>query len=452
MMTDAVTAPNYLEMSDEELMKLPMPTASATPVEEVPVVTPEPEAQPVVVTPPVEVVATPVPVDTPVDPPVDPLASPDTPAPAATPVATPDTAPASATPATPVASDGKGAAAAPSAASGAAEATAAGAAVPEKKEDAPAAKPDAPAVASPAAPAFDYEAAYKKLTAPFKANGRDFQVENVEDAISLMQMGVNYNKKMAALKPNLKLLKTLENHGLLSEEKIGFLIDLSKKDPAAINKLVADSGINPLDISADKASEYKQSTYTVDEREVELDTVLDELQGSPGYAQTLEVVSTKWDRASKQVIAQEPAILKVINGHVESGIYEIIAKKVESERLFGRLKGLSDIDAYKQVGDALNAAGAFNHLAQGSSPAQAATAPAAQSAAVTPAQPAAAAVVPVVPQAAAKPKVDEDTLKAQRRAASSTPVAAATPGKPADFNPLAMSDDEFAKTVNSKFL
>lgn len=278
----------------------------------------------------------------------------------------------------------------------------------------------------------DYEAEYKRLLTPFKANGREIAVNSVDDAIALMQMGANYNKKMAALKPNLKLMKLLENNGLLSEEKIGFLIDLEKKDPAAINKLVKDSGIDPMDLDAEKASGYKQTAYTVDDREIELDTVLDELQGTPSYNRTLEIVSTKWDGASKQVIAGNPQLLRVINDHVQNGIYDRISKEIESERMFGRLNGLSDIEAYRQVGDALHAKGAFNSLAQGSSQNQ---------------QKPAAAPVVVTP----KPKVEDDKLKDKRRAASSTKPAAPT-SVPKDFNPLSLSDEEFSKLVNKQFL
>lgn len=278
----------------------------------------------------------------------------------------------------------------------------------------------------------DYEAEYKRLLTPFKANGREIAVKSVDDAIALMQMGANYNKKMAALKPNLKLMKLLENNGLLSEEKIGFLIDLEKKDPAAINKLVKDSGIDPMDLDAEKASGYKQTAYTVDDREIELDTVLDELQGTPSYNRTLEIVSTKWDGASKQVIAGNPQLLKVINDHVQSGIYDLISKEMDNERVFGRLNGLSDIEAYRQVGDALHAKGAFNSLGQGSSQNQ---------------QKPAAAPVVVTP----KPKVEDDKLKDKRRAASSTKPAAPT-SVPKDFNPLSLSDEEFSKLVNKQFL
>ncbi len=275
----------------------------------------------------------------------------------------------------------------------------------------------------------DFEAEYRRLLAPFKANGRDIAVASVDDAISLMQMGANYNKKMAALKPNLKLMKMLENNGFMSEEKIGFLIDLGKKDPAAINKLVKDSGIDPMDLDAEKASAYKQTAYAVDDREIELDTVLDELQGSPTYTRTLDVVSNKWDVASKQVVSQSPQLLRVINDHVASGIYDLISTEVERERVFGRLKGVSDIEAYKQIGDAIQARGGFNHIGK----------PKVEE------KPAAPVIV------TPKPKVEDDKLKDKRRAASATQPAAST-ATPKDFNPLALSDEDFSKLGNPKFL
>ena len=277
--------------------------------------------------------------------------------------------------------------------------------------------------------AIDYEAAYKKLTTPFKANGRDIQVQSVDDAVALMQMGANYNKKMAALKPSLKVLKLLENNGLLSEEKLSFLIDLDKKNPEAISKLVKDSGVDPLDLDATKAGDYKPTRHTVDDRELELDAVLDEIQGTESYSKTIDVISNQWDGQSKNVIANSPQVLKIINSHVQSGIFDLIIKEVESEKMFGRLSGLSDIDAYRQVGDAIQARGGFDHLVSQGQRTQPKTV--------------------VVPP---KPKMgDEGKRREKKLAASSSQPVAPAKDKP-DFNPLALSDDEFSKVVNQRFL
>jgi hypothetical protein len=276
--------------------------------------------------------------------------------------------------------------------------------------------------------AVDYKSAYEKLMAPFKANGREIQAKSVEDAISLMQMGANYNKKMAGLKPSMKFLKMLESNDLLDESKLGFLIDLSKRDPAAINKLVLDSKLDPLDLSAEKAGEYKPGNHSVDDREVELDEVINELRSSEHFTRTLQVVGKDWDVKSRGVVASTPDLMRVINGHMESGIYDRIVAEMESERTFGRLKGLSDLEAYRQVGDAIEARGGFNDLFKGSSQEQAKSAPATKQ------------IVEPKPKQA-----EDDKLKDKRRAASGTRAAPAAKGVPADFNPLNMSDDDFAK-------
>ena len=275
----------------------------------------------------------------------------------------------------------------------------------------------------------DYEAAYKQLTAPFKANGREIQVQSVEDAVSLMQMGANYNKKMAALKPNLKLMKLLENNGLLNEEKLSFLIDLEKKNPEAIGKLIKDSGVDPLDLDASKAGDYKPPRHTVDDRELELDAVLDEIQETPSYTRTLDVVSNQWDGASKNVIANSPQVLKVINSHVQSGVFDVIIKEVEREKMFGRLSGLSDIEAYRQVGDAIQARGGFDHLVPQGQRTQS---------------------KPAVVQP--KPKMGDEGKRRDKRLAAGTSQPAVPSKSNSEFNPLSLSDDEFSKVVNQRFL
>lgn len=270
---------------------------------------------------------------------------------------------------------------------------------------------------------INYEEAYKKLLSPFKANGRDIQVTSVDDAITLMQMGANYNKKMAGLKPNLKLLKMLENNNLLTEDKLAYLIDLDKKDPDAISKLVKESGVDPLDIDVKKPTEYKPNTYTVDDQSVELDSILADIKDTESYETTLDIVGNRWDIASKAILRANPSIIKIINGHVESGHYQQIKQKVDTERMFGRLEGLSDLEAYKQVGDAINANGGFSKPDESTSS------------------------ILDKPVAKAKTKAVDTKLKSRKKAASSTNKNTSTPKE--EFNPLSMSDEDFEKVVAS---
>jgi hypothetical protein len=274
----------------------------------------------------------------------------------------------------------------------------------------------------------DFKAFYEELTAPFKANGKEMKVDNVQDAIRLMQMGANYNRKMGGMKPHLKMLKTLENAGLLNEEKINFLIDVDKQNPAAIAKLLKDSGVDPMDVDLESGERYKASDHTADEREVALDTVIDEIKDSPTYNQTIKLVSNDWDDSSKQVVADNPQLLKLIDSHMANGVYESISTEVERERVFGRLDGMSDIEAYRQVGDAIEARGGFAHLFKPEQGSQDAPAPTVD---------------------APTKKVDDAKRKDKRRAAS--PAKAAAPAAQApDFNPLSMSDEDYMKQFDPR--
>jgi len=274
---------------------------------------------------------------------------------------------------------------------------------------------------------LNYQTEYEKLLAPFRANGKDMQVGNVDDALTLMKMGANYNKKMAGLKPNLKLMKMLSNNDLLDEEKLTYLIDLQKKNPEAIAKFIKDSGIDPLDIDTEKDTEYKPGTYTVNDKDVELDMVLEGIQDTKSFDETIDIIGNKWDDSSKRVVLEDPKLIEVINEHVASGIYDQIHKIVESEKMLGRLTELSDLEAYKHVGDVLQKEGAFDTVGSNTTEQQS---------------------QPSQKQAPTKAIRSEDPkLKNRRRAASSPRGSSKT--KAPQFDPLAMSDEEFEKVSAS---
>lgn len=275
---------------------------------------------------------------------------------------------------------------------------------------------------TPETVAPNFEEEFNKLITPFKANGKEMKVNSVEEARTLMMMGANYNKKMAGLKPSLRVLKTLENNGLLDEDKLNFLIDLDKKDPSAINKLLKESGINPLDLDTEEAATYKPKAYNASDREVELDAVLDEIRDTEAFKDTIDIVSNKWDVASRRVLVENPTIIKAINDHVSAGIYEQITTRVERERMLGKLNGVSDIAAYKQVGDAMQAAGEFNSKES---------------------KPAVSTTVQATPQKSSN--IDK------KKAAGSTVKVGKTTKSNQEFNPLALSDEEFAKLSESNF-
>jgi hypothetical protein len=285
-------------------------------------------------------------------------------------------------------------------------------------------KPDAPAVTP-----VDYKAAYEQIMAPFKANGKEIKLESVDEAVRLMQMGANYTKKLQALQPNLKLLKMMENNGLLDEGKLSYLIDLDKKNPAAIQKLLRESGVDPLDIDTRAEPNYKPGNYQVSDEQMTFSTTLEEVSSDPAGAQIVVAVNRTWDEQSKREIYKDPNILRVLTDHKHNGIYDKISAEMDRRRVLGTLPAtMPFLNAYMSVGKELDQRGALTPTA----PAQAAQNPGQQPQAR------------IVETRTAPPKQAPNADKA--RAAS--PVSSSPKKAAPDFNPLALSDEEFMKNAD----
>jgi hypothetical protein len=267
----------------------------------------------------------------------------------------------------------------------------------------------------------DYKSEHEKALAPLRANGKDMQVGSIEDLRTLAQMGANYSKKMGVMKPQLKIIKMLEQTELLDEGKLSFLIDLHQMKPEAIKKLVADSKIEPMDLAkTDEDPEYKPSNHQVSDTALKLDSVLDEIRDTDHYNETLNIASSVWDDESKKIVSNQPEILKTINDHLASGIYGLISTEVERERALGRLGNVSDIEAYRVTGDRMDKAGAFNTEE----------------------------IIPDVKDtptpkpSPTKPSADELARRARRKAAGPTKPAGPKGNAVSEVSPLALSDEE----------
>ena len=278
---------------------------------------------------------------------------------------------------------------------------------------------------------IDYKAEYTRIMSPFRANKTEMAVQDVDEVRTLMQMGANYSKKMGGLKPNLQAVKMLKNNDLLDESKISFMIDVHKGDPTAISKLLKDLDIDPMSLDGgdlDDKIYTPTDKYNVSSNEMDLDAVLDDIKDSAAYKETIEVVGNLWDDASRQVINDSPQVLSIINSHMESGIYTKIAERVQRDRMFGKLGNMSDIHAYKQVGDAMQAAGELDLDQDNSGNATASN-------------------KPVVKEANRNPVNNTQRKKAaggNRSNNTSTDTSR-------DFDPLKISDEELDKIVFDKY-
>lgn len=213
----------------------------------------------------------------------------------------------------------------------------------------------------------DYKAAYDQIFKPFKANGKEIQVKNADEAIQLMQMGANYNKKMAGIKQQLPILKMLEKNNLLDETKLSYAIDLLSGDKAAIARLVKETEVDLYDIDEESGDAYVPSYKGVSDVEMALTNTIEEIRDTPDYERTIDIATNVWDTPSQQFIVNNPDVLKVINQHISAGIFDTVWEEVERLQALGNLpQHLNSLEAYKVVGDNMNAQG----LLGGGSPEQ----------------------------------------------------------------------------------
>lgn len=275
-----------------------------------------------------------------------------------------------------------------------------------------------------AAPTINYEQEYNRLMAPFKANGKMITLNSPEEAIQLMQMGANYTRKMQDIQPHRKVLQMLENNGLLDEGKLSFLIDLDKKNPEAIKKLIKDTGMDPLDIDTSVEPDYKEGNHRISDEDVAFTTALEDIKSSPNGIETLQVIN-QWDHASKDLLWKSPELMSVIHSQRDNGIYDRIATEIDRRKVLGIIPAsVPFINAYKVVGDELNSQGKFNDLVK----------------------PIPNRNTPIATRVAApKPTVTNNN---QANAASTT-RSVKTPAKPL-VNPLAMSDEDFLKQFSNR--
>ena len=194
----------------------------------------------------------------------------------------------------------------------------------------------------------DYSKFYKNVMKPFKANGKMITPESEDDVVHLMQMGANYVKKMATIKPALKVLSSLEKNNI-DENELNYLIDLKNKNKDAVKKFMKESDIDWTEYDETEKVDYTPSNNLATDEEAMFNQTIKDIQDSPHFDTTKKIVTETWDKESKEKILKDPELLVRLHEEVELDRFDKVQSIVEKERVFGRLKGISDLDAYVQV-------------------------------------------------------------------------------------------------------
>jgi len=202
---------------------------------------------------------------------------------------------------------------------------------------------------------LDYKLSYEEFMKPIKVSGKEIQIKSIEDARNLISMGIDYSRKMRDVKPLRVLGETLTEAGIIEDGKINEaallrLVDISKGDKTALAELMAEKDIDPLDINTEDV-QYTPTAQMAAENSYELKDVEQEL-ANRGSIDTVITELGKLDKASKQFFNESPRDLLKLDEDIKNGTYEKLMDTVRYERTLGRLRGISDIEAYIQLAQA----------------------------------------------------------------------------------------------------
>ncbi len=260
---------------------------------------------------------------------------------------------------------------------------------------------------------------FKKMSAPFKADGKEVQIRTAEEGIRLMQMGVNYTRRMKEMKPLRAMNAMLEAHGLNDVTKLNELIDLSKGGKEAVQKFLKKLNIDPLDLDMEKADAHATPNYQSDPKDVEFQDAIDTTLSADGGKELLSDINADWDASSKEELRNNPSIFGKLLEQRETGVYSQIQKELIHQRNIGYLANVSYLKAYEQVGNAMQKAGVFDKTTEktGLAPIHSGSR-----------------------KSTAKPKTAETNPNLSSSKTTAKPAAKAAPTEP-DY--LSMSDEDF---------
>jgi len=274
----------------------------------------------------------------------------------------------------------------------------------------------------------DYEEFYKRLTTPFRANGKSIQTRSAEEIIKLMQLGANYTQKMQQMAPHRKIVETLKKNNLLDEGKINWLIDLSKNHKGAIGKLLKEGSIDPMDVDLDdeEVKGYTPESHQVSDNEIQFNETLEEIKGLPNGLELLRMVHTDWDNQSKDILWQQPATFHVLYEQKQSGLYDYVVSEIERAKMLGKVAPNAPfISVYRDASEDLYKQGKLNRFLNPENQYN---------------------PKPVAKTVQKKPSVGNH----QKASAASTGYTSKKTTGTAVPNPLSMSDDDFLKLMSQQ--
>lgn len=136
---------------------------------------------------------------------------------------------------------------------------------------------------------------YDEVTSEFTANGKKMKgFSDPKKVIQAQQMAAGFGEKMSAFKAYRPFMSAIKEQGWLDNpEQFDMAVNLMKKDPEAIKKLIKESSVDVLDLDLENIN-YTGESHRASTPEIALDDMLVNARNVGVEADIQKVLGGKW--------------------------------------------------------------------------------------------------------------------------------------------------------------
>lgn len=197
---------------------------------------------------------------------------------------------------------------------------------------------------------------HKALTAPLKAAGHEFTLDDPNQIRELVSKGLDYTRKMQQISHLRGIGEILREHDMLDPVKLAYVVDLANHKPEAIARLIKESGVDTFELGDDVADSYQATPANIEgkAKEVTVREIVEQYKDDENFNAVFNE-ARQWDDASQVTLVNNPGVLHLLAAHANNGVYkQVMAKVIQERAITGTTEPI--LQHYNRIGQAMFAA------------------------------------------------------------------------------------------------
>ena len=197
---------------------------------------------------------------------------------------------------------------------------------------------------------------HKALTAPLKAAGHEFTLDDPNQIRELVSKGLDYTRKMQQISHLRGIGEILREHDMLDPVKLAYAVDLANHKPEAIARLIKESGVDTFELGDDVADSYQATPANIEgkAKEVSVREIVEQYKDDENFNSVFNE-ARQWDNESQVALVNKPEVLHLLAVHANNGVYkQVMAKVIQERAITGTTEPI--LQHYNRVGQAMFAA------------------------------------------------------------------------------------------------